>query len=190
MPTPVKHSPKKVKKGVATAGKPATTLDQDEVMRSMMAARKAGKQRDTSPETSGTEDDEESSDEASSQEVRKEGAEDTDVTSNSASAESSTSRVDTRGAKRSRSSSPASSSSPKPEPNIPRGVNTTTSRVNLPSRTTKASSPPKQAQKPPSTTTFTSLGLSQTLISSLESINIRKPTEIQAACVGPIMSGK
>lgn len=42
----------------------------------------------------------------------------------------------------------------------------------------------------PQDTTFASLGLSQPLISALETINIRKPTEIQLACIGPILEGK
>ena len=38
--------------------------------------------------------------------------------------------------------------------------------------------------------TFASLGLSQPLISALETINIRNPTEIQSACIGPILEGE
>ncbi|WVQ99398.1 hypothetical protein IAU59_006531 [Kwoniella sp. CBS 9459] len=44
--------------------------------------------------------------------------------------------------------------------------------------------------KPLSGTSFASLGISQPLINALAGINIRKPTEIQSACVGPIMSGR
>lgn len=51
-------------------------------------------------------------------------------------------------------------------------------------------SPFSEAAKPPAATTFESLGLSKPLISALATINIKKPTEIQAACVGPIMSGR
>jgi ATP-dependent RNA helicase DDX49/DBP8 len=55
---------------------------------------------------------------------------------------------------------------------------------------TKPKSEPFQSTKPPSDTTFESLGLSKPLISALASINIKKPTEIQSACLGPIMAGR
>ena len=47
-----------------------------------------------------------------------------------------------------------------------------------------------QSRKPPADTTFESLGLSKPLISALASINIKAPTEIQSACLGPMMAGR
>ena len=47
-----------------------------------------------------------------------------------------------------------------------------------------------QSRKPPADTTFESLGLSKPLISALASINIKAPTEIQSACLGPRMAGR
>jgi ATP-dependent RNA helicase DDX49/DBP8 len=44
--------------------------------------------------------------------------------------------------------------------------------------------------KIPLKTSFESLGLLPPLISALASISILKPTEIQSACVGPILSGE
>ncbi|OCF42896.1 ATP-dependent RNA helicase DBP8 [Kwoniella heveanensis CBS 569] len=82
------------------------------------------------------------------------------------------------------------------------------SRINLPSRTAASSTVNRPSTsktinskadaiavfdsnpKPSIETTFASLGLSQPLINALAGINIRKPTEIQSACVGPIMSGR
>jgi ATP-dependent RNA helicase DDX49/DBP8 len=49
---------------------------------------------------------------------------------------------------------------------------------------------PFDTPKAASHSTFASLGLSQPLITALEGINIRKPTEIQSACVEPIMNGQ
>ena len=44
--------------------------------------------------------------------------------------------------------------------------------------------------KPSKATTFEALGLSTPLINALSTINITKPTEIQAACVEAIMAGR
>lgn len=69
---------------------------------------------------------------------------------------------------------------------------TSTSRVSQ-TAPTKAKTPTSafdQQTKPPADTTFESLGMSKPLISALASINIKKPTEIQSACLGPIMSGR
>jgi ATP-dependent RNA helicase DDX49/DBP8 len=69
-----------------------------------------------------------------------------------------------------------------------------TSRVqqamrNVPAQHTAPINPFDSHEKPAASTTFASLGLSPPLINALASINIKKPTEIQAACVGPILSG-
>jgi len=48
---------------------------------------------------------------------------------------------------------------------------------------------PTQAE-PIGSTSFSSLGLSQPIISALGTINIKTPTEIQAKCIRPILEGK
>ncbi len=89
---------------------------------------------------------------------------------------------------------PARSSSPLTPPSRA-NAQASTSRVQLPTcalptlNGKSRVSPLVEATKLPLTTTFVSLGLSLPLISALETINIRKPTEIQAACVGPILEG-
>ncbi|KAG5646588.1 hypothetical protein DXG03_002892 [Asterophora parasitica] len=45
-------------------------------------------------------------------------------------------------------------------------------------------------QPPPKPTSFTSLGLSAQLETALSSMSIRTPTEVQAACIPPLLSGR
>ena len=65
------------------------------------------------------------------------------------------------------------------------------SRINPSSRssTTTATTTPNPP-KPILKSTFTSLGISPRLISSLRTIAISRPTEIQAACIEPILQGR
>ena len=78
----------------------------------------------------------------------------------------------------------------------PAHAQASTSRVKPPSR--DILSPDRKIKvdpfdgmtRAPPNVTFASLGLSQPLLSALETINIRKPTEIQAACIGPILQGE
>jgi ATP-dependent RNA helicase DDX49/DBP8 len=178
----------------ADQGTKALVLDQSEVLKAMMAARK-GKGRDTTPsedERSGEEtgsdeeDEEDDDDEKSGDEVEEEQESD--------ESEGSSSSGQRRGVKRSRSASVESESAPTSPARQVSRVHETTSRVKLASTTTSAkpstSKNPFDTPKAPSHTTFASLGLSQPLINALGGINIKKPTEIQSACVGPIMEGE
>lgn len=155
----------------------ATFLDQAEVMKAMKAQMEAasaakGKGRDLSEDS---EDDESGSDGGSSA-----GESDDHVASAGGDAVSVEDGV----------ASDAESSTQALSPNI--------SHAPLPSRVTASShgskpKPMKQglasAPKPSPETTFESLGLSAPIISALNSISIKRPTEIQSACVGPIMAG-
>ena len=152
-------------------------LDPSQVMRAMMAARK-GKSRASSEESesedSGSEDSG-SEDSGSEDSV----SESFVLDEKQSSGESSTS-AQKRSLKRSRS----------PSETDQVRVSETTSRVKLASK--PAPSQPKNpfdTPKAPSHSTFASLGLSQPLITALGGINIKKPTEIQSACVGPILEG-
>ena len=168
------------------------TLDQDEVLKAMMAARK-GKGRDLTSadadEESGSESDDGSG--SGEDELR----DDNDLASESdddnACAASSSSGP-RRGIKRSRSGSASSrSSSPLSTAPLSR-IPATSSRV----KAAAQAAPAKPKSSNPFDTpkvrdaTFAGLGLSQPLIRALATINIAKPTEIQSACVGPILDGE
>ena len=142
------------------------TLDPMEVMKAMLAQKGKGKQLESASEDEDEEEDEsevESEDALSANEEDEEGEEDT-----GSEAESSRS-AELRNAQQ----------QPSPISRIP------TSRVVV-----KPKQEPFQSTKPPSDTTFESLGLSKPLTTALASINIKKPTEIQSACLGPIMAGR
>jgi ATP-dependent RNA helicase DDX49/DBP8 len=142
------------------------TLDPMEVMKAMLAQKGKGKQVQSASEDEDGEEDEsedESEGAVSEEEEEKDGDEDS-----GSEAESSRS-AELRNAQQ--QSSPIS--------RIP------TSRV-----VAKPKQEPFQSTKPPSDTTFESLGLSKPLIAALATINIKKPTEIQSACLGPIMAGR
>lgn len=49
---------------------------------------------------------------------------------------------------------------------------------------------PSTPSKPTLKSTFPSLGISPRLLSSLKTISISRPTEIQAACIEPILQGR
>jgi len=143
-------------------------LDPVEVMKAMLAQKGKGKQVESaSEEEDEDEDDEDDESDVETEDAvsgdEKEGEEDV-----GSEAESSRS-AELRNAQQ--QSSPIS--------RIP------TSRV-----VAKPKQEPFQSTKPPSDTTFESLGLSKPLIAALASINIKKPTEIQSACLGPIMAGR
>ncbi|WVQ82349.1 ATP-dependent RNA helicase DBP8 [Cryptococcus sp. DSM 104549] len=166
-------------------------LDPSEIMKAMLAAQK-GKQRDDS----GNEEDggEESGSDSGSGEDESE-----DEASASEAGSSSGARKEL---KRARSLSFGEDESEDDIPAQPPVAST--SRVTLPSRTAASSKPAAHAKaaaqgkpgvfptapKPSADATFESLGLSRPLINALGSISIKKPTEIQSACVGPILAGR
>ncbi|WVF71445.1 hypothetical protein IAT40_006249 [Kwoniella sp. CBS 6097] len=180
-------------------------LDPSEVMRAMMAAQNGstdskGKGRQTDDEDEYEDEDED------------------EVTDSDLESGSPSGAQRPNGPKRTRSVTPSNASEEEEEEDddeveeeaviSPANIaSSSTSRINLPSRTatslanqsfSKHQNPSKadasavfdSSPKPSTGTTFASLGLSQPLINALAGINIRKPTEIQSACVGPIMSGR
>lgn len=157
------------------------SLDQDEVLRAMMAAKK-GKARDTSSSEDAANDSEEEEEGEDSED------EESDSDGESSSGASSSSGL-RRGRKRSRSPSVDDD-----EPPHRSDVDETTSRVkqssNPSARPPVRSTNPFDVPKAAAHKTFASLGLSQPLVNALAGINITKPTEIQSACVGAIMDGE
>ena len=189
-----KLNAKEVSKRATSPQASLTTLDQDQVLKAMLAASK-GKARDTSE--SGSEDEEDYS-EGSDAESSRAGQASDDSDGDGSRASSSSSRP--RGTKRSRSPSlnfsddddvpeaprvPASSTAPS---RIAEGTSRVKSSASRPAEEKK--SDPFDTPKASSSATFASLGLSKPLISALQSINITKPTEIQSACVKPILEGR
>lgn len=158
------------------------TLDQDEVMKSMLAAAATGKGKgratdedeDEHEESSGSEDESEASD-------GNDGAEeDNEESEKPADVEDSDD-----------SSSEAGPSSPRaPPPTSQPSISRVNASKSAPTTTQTPTPAFSSEPKPAPTTTFESLGLSTPLISALGSINISKPTEIQSACVKAIMSGR
>lgn len=53
-----------------------------------------------------------------------------------------------------------------------------------------ARSPKHQADLPAKSCTFSSLGISAPLQAALKSMSIKLPTEVQAACIPPLLQGK
>jgi len=156
------------------------TLDPMEVMKAMLAQKGKGKQVDSQAESESESDASDGSEDEESLEASVDEEEDDEerVEEGSGSEAESSRSAELR---TKRQSSPTS--------RIP---TTSTSRVSQ-TAPTKAKTPASafdQHTKPPADTTFESLGMSKPLISALASINIKKPTEIQSACLGPIMSGR
>jgi len=146
------------------------TLDPMEVMKAMLAQKGKGKQVESEDEDDGeNEDEEDDESEVESEDALSENEKDEEKEEDSGSEAESSRSAELRNAQQQLS----------PISRIP------TSRV-----ITKPKQEPLQSTKPPSDTTFESLGLSKPLIAALASINIKKPTEIQSACLGPIMAGR
>ncbi|ODN79816.1 ATP-dependent RNA helicase DBP8 [Cryptococcus amylolentus CBS 6039] len=173
-------------KGRRSSPKPASdelVLDQKEIMRAMLAMQK-GKQR----EDSGS-DDESGRDESEGEASEEEGE------GSASEAESSTFAQQNLKRRRSLSLSLGEES----EPEVAQPPKQTQGRVEV-SRTATSTKTPVKAQpkptglqsapKPAAGTSFEDLGLSQPIIRALASISITKPTEIQSACIGPIMAGR
>jgi ATP-dependent RNA helicase DDX49/DBP8 len=140
-------------------------LDPMEVMKAMLAQKGKGKEVEST-----SEDEDESVEDDESEGTALENEEEDDNVGEDSGSEAESSRsAELRNAQQ----------QPSPISRIP------TSRV-----ITKPKQEPFQSTKPPSDTTFESLGLSKPLIAALASINIKKPTEIQSACLGPIMAGR
>nr|ODN88335.1 ATP-dependent RNA helicase DBP8 [Cryptococcus depauperatus CBS 7841] len=156
-------------------------LDQAEIMRAMLEARNS-KPR----EESGSED---QSDEES-EEIERE-AEGSDENGKSSA---STQRKFKRRRSLSLDISEEEEIEPAKKSQLPNSSTAGMSRMILTSRTQQQ---PREkpnifesASKPSTDTSFEGLGLSRPLITALASINIRKPTEIQSACIKPILEGR
>jgi ATP-dependent RNA helicase DDX49/DBP8 len=178
----------KVKDELKAPATPATvTLDQDEVMRAMMASIK-GKARDMSQ--SGSDDDEEDEEEDEDEQDHEEGSDEEEESDENGVGSSSSGF-----SKRSRSPSPVLKRKPTDDKEDPKrslpSQSLGTSRVKLSSikQTPDVVKSPFDHPKTAPISSFASLGLSQPLINALAGISILKPTEIQSACVGPIMEG-
>jgi ATP-dependent RNA helicase DDX49/DBP8 len=144
------------------------TLDPMEVMKAMLAQKGKGKQVESASEDE-DEDEDEEDDESDVESEEAASNNDEDGEGDTGSEAESSRSAELRNAQQ----------QPSPISRIP------TSRV-----VAKPKQEPFQSTKPPSDATFESLGLSKPLITALASINIKKPTEIQSACLGPIMAGR
>jgi ATP-dependent RNA helicase DDX49/DBP8 len=172
---------------MAPASATMVTLDQDEVMRAMMASIK-GKARDMSQ--SGSDDEGEDEEEDEDEQDDEEGSDEEEESDENGVGSSSSGF-----SKRSRSPSPVLKRKPTDDKEDPKrslpAQSLGTSRVKLSSikQTPDVVKSPFDHPKAAPISSFASLGLSQPLINALAGISILKPTEIQSACVGPIMEG-
>ena len=175
------------------AGNGAVYLDQSEILRSMMAAERdaKGKGRNLSPSESS--EDEKSDAEGSGEEnglsVQTDGTPSPRVLDDSSVGGESEAESSTSAARR------------HPSPGSP--VSKLKTQEPLPSRVSivrpillKDEHPNGKGQTSPfgsavqAGSTFESLGLSKPLISAMSGISIRSPTEIQTACIPPILQGQ
>ena len=168
-------------------------LDQDEIMRSMLSATAKGKQRSVDQDE-GSDEEEGSSGEDDGATATSSGSDD-NADGDGTQSEGAGPSSPRRSSPRSRSPSGASDASSKSAPVQARVQPTqaTMSRVKPQQRPVTGAKPAlpfPAAPKPPETTTFQSLGLSTPLITALAGINITRPTEIQAACIKPMMAGR
>lgn len=191
-----RNFPSKEQKSSLKAGN-GVILDQNEVMRAMLAQAQKGKGKQVEEDSEDGNDSDEDGDEGP------EGDEGNDSAASEASSQAeSSASAQLRQRSRNRSSSRGSAVAGLDEEVKDSELDSRTAGIrgrnsSAPSRvhvsrdqaSFKVVSPFTTA-KPPATTTFASLGLSQPLINALASINIKKPTEIQSACVGPILSGR
>lgn len=182
---------RKSESSTASTAADSLVLDQSEIMRVMLAAQK-GKQNEES----------EGSDE--SDEEDGDGSEEGDEEEESSESKAESSNAAQRNLKRQRSLSldldmegeedeGNEGSASRPQPTLGTHL---LSRTAFATKNIAANpqAKPKQnglasAPKPSADINFESLGLSRPLITALASININKPTEIQAACIEPILSG-
>lgn len=180
-------------KALAKPPAPMMEIDSDQVLRAMMATKTEGKRKaDSSDDGDESEDASEGPDRTVESEPGSEESADEASEAESSSMASRRYKQDSR--KRSRSTSPQV----KKEQLLSTRAGPATRVGSMPAsrvaawakESTNLVKTPFTASKPPSSTTFASLGLSQPVISALASINILKPTEIQAACVGPILQGR
>ena len=187
-----KSSAKTEKRTPATGNADSLYLDRDEVLKSMMALNRKSKGKGRESSQSGSEQssgehanttDEE---ENTLKQGRENGETDGDrVLDDWSDAESSTSAL--RRIAASRLPPPARINGDKPSMKVtqpPSRVQAVSSKP-----VTKEHADPPFSAKPPSASTFESLGLSQPLIAALNGISIRDPTEIQSACIPAILQG-
>lgn len=154
--------------------KSADVLDHDEVMKAMLAQAAAKRADDDS--ASGDSDDDGSDDESGSGS----GSEPDDRPANGKDDDSDESEDE------SEDEAPAK---PTPAPTLSR---VQASRTAASSSTTPAAQEKDMFDVPrvDTSASFASLGLSQPAITALAQLNIKKPTEIQVACVPPILAGR
>jgi ATP-dependent RNA helicase DDX49/DBP8 len=155
-------------------------LDPMEVMKAMLAQKGKGKEVESGSDEE--EDSEDGSDSGEDVDEREDLDEEEEEDSGSEAESSRSAEI-----RRSQSQSQAQSqTSTQNRSSTSRTPNPTSRVTTIP----KTNSSPFSNLPKPTASTFESLGMSKPLISALAGINIKKPTEIQSACVGPIMAGR
>jgi ATP-dependent RNA helicase DDX49/DBP8 len=157
-------------------------LDPLEVMKAMLAQKGKGKELESG---SDEEEDTEDGSDSGEDEDERDGQEEEEEEEEDSGSEAESSR--SAEIRQSQSQSQAQSqTSTQNRSSTSRTPNPTSRVTTIP----KTNSSPFSNLPKPTASTFESLGMSKPLISALAGINIKKPTEIQSACVGPIMAGR
>lgn len=163
--------------------KSADVLDHDEVMKAMLA-QAAAKRADDSDGGSGSDSDDDGSDDES---VGGSGSESDDRPANGKDASDDDESEESEDEAPSKEDeAPSKPAAPAPTLSRVQAARTAASSPSTPA-------PPKDMFDTPRVDTsasFSSLGLSQPAITALAQLNIKKPTEIQVACVPPILAGR
>jgi ATP-dependent RNA helicase DDX49/DBP8 len=149
-------------------------LDQDEVLMAMRRIAK-GKSRESS--NTGSDDSYSSGEDLDN-------GDDQSLRNRSMDSEDENGAQSSRAGLSSRASTPSAKSN-SAEP-IPATALLHTKRPQAKGRVVNSSDAPPR----PAVATFASLGLSKPIITALEGINILQPTEIQSACIAPMLQGR
>lgn len=187
----VSKKSRKSEPSAASTAADGLVLDQSEIMRAMLAAQKGKQKEESEGSDQSNEDDDDASDEGEDEEESSGSEAESSVAAqrNLKRQRSLSLDLDVEGEEDNENEEPESRSEPSSGPRV-------LSRTALATKdiAAKPQSKPQpngfaSAPKPSADVTFESLGLSRPLVTALASINIKKPTEIQAACVEPILSG-
>ncbi|OXG24629.1 ATP-dependent RNA helicase DBP8 [Cryptococcus neoformans Tu401-1] len=188
----VSKKSRKSEPSAASTAADGLVLDQSEIMRAMLAAQKGKQKEESEGSYQSNEDDDDASDEGEDEEESSGSEAESSVAAqrNLKRRRSLSLDLDVEGEEDNENEEPESRSEPSSGPRM-------LSRTALATKdiAAKPQSKPQpngfaSAPKPSADVTFESLGLSRPLVTALASINIKKPTEIQAACVEPILSGR
>lgn len=183
-------------------GKPAPglSLESGDVMRAMLEAAAAAKRSSGDDrEESGSESDGESDTDGHDDEEDRSGTDSEEEDNDSPRSNGNNDEDEDEDDSDDRGEGSSTGSTRKPQastqysripPSVPSRVKAAAATAAAPPKPAAPSDPFGASVRPAEDTSFADLGLSLPLITSLKAIGIKKPTEIQAACVKAILAGR